>query len=314
MELPRTHSVELRAIRNVPEILNATFDFIRQHFRPLSRLILQRAFPPLALGYILLANVFSTVLMEGLSSSFYNRADPSGIALQVLLLLVLFAVGYTLMITTVHVYVLQVLESESGEVSFDEAWRDTKAEFWRVFWTNVGVGLLYALASIIVTLFSTFFSIFTPLLVSLVQTFGILAIVTTYAVYYPARLIEGTGFGYAFTRSSSLVAGSWWKTMGLILLCGLLIYSMVLVALVPFYIVVWLVKENIATVGWLDENRDLIRIVSTASIALFASLLQLFSIFPLVSLILHYFNLVERLESASLEERLEEIGVADAEG
>ena len=294
--------------------MNATFDFIREHFRPLSRLILQRAFPPLALGYIIYANIFSTVIVGGLDPFSYNRADPSGIALQALLLLVLFAVGYTLMITTLHVYVLQVLESESGEVSFDEAWKDTKAEFWRVFWTNVGVGLLYGVASVIVTFFSTLFSIFTPLLGSLVQLFSILAIVTTYAVYYPARLIEGAGFGYAFTRSSSLVAGSWWKTMGLILLCGLLILCMVLVTLVPFYIVVWLIRENIATVGWMDENRDLVRIISTASIALFASLLQLFSTFPLISLILHYFNLVERRESARLEERLEEIGVVDAEG
>lgn len=317
MEMPRTQSVEFRVIRNVPEILNATFDFIREHYRPLSKLILQRAFPPLMLAYIFYANILSGGLMEIVNLYSYYGENvtliPGSPILQILLMLVLFAVGYTFLFSAVYIYARHVVYAEGKEVLLEDVWEDMKGDFWRMFWTNVGVGVLWGIASFLLTVVTGVFSAVSPLIGSLVQLFGLLAIITTYSLYYPARFIDDEGFGSAFSRSSSLVSGSWWRTMGLVVLCGLLVLCLSIVMMVPLFIVSYLIRENIGDVGWMDNNLLIVRIIMTISIALFAGLVQICTIFPMFSLIFHYFNLIERREATVLREQIEEIGVANAE-
>lgn len=316
MEMPRTQSVEFRVIRNVPEILNGTSDFIREHYRPLSKLVFQRAFPPLILAYIFYANILSMGVMEILHPYSYQDSVsliPGSPILQILLMLVLFAIGYTLLFSAVHVYARHVVYGNGEEIVFEQVWEEVKADFWRMFWTNVGIGVLWGIAGVLLSIVTGAFSAVSPLLGSLVQLLGLLAIITTYCLYYPARFIDDEGFGSAFSRSSSLVSGYWWRTMGLVVLCGLLVLCLSIVMMVPLFLVSYLIGENIGDARWMDDNMFIVRIIITLSITLFAGLVQMCTIFPLISLILYYFSLVERREATRLREQIEEIGVVNAE-
>ena len=325
MELPRTEPVELRKIRTVPEILNATSEFIRQHFRPLSRLILRRAFPPLLFAGMIGAYLFSSGILDSIfmwgraygnpTWQYGGGSSTGSIVLQALLALLLFVIGYTLLIGLVHTYARHARESHDGSVNADEVWKDTKEDFWRVFWTNLGLGVIYNIVSVIVTMFTGLFIFIHPTVGMLFQWFGLLAITTNFSLYYAARFVSNEGFGGSFSRSLSLVSGSWWRTMGLIVLCGLLLVIMVMVTLVPVWIVLQLVQNHLYIYDpvWLQNNGELMKIITTASLTLFFSAVQLYLVFPLFSLILHYFNLIERREATTIMEEIENIGVANVE-
>ena len=316
MEEPRAQHVEFHVIRNVPETLNATFDFLRQHTRPLGKLLMQRAFPPLILGYIIYANLLSMGLINIINPYFYGTEGfviAGSPLLQALLMIVLMAVGYTLLIAGIHSYALRVEEYPGEEVDLQEVWQDMKNDFWMVLGTNIGIGIISLIAAMLIGLVSGVVSVISPLLGSLIQLFLYLVLYTNYSLYYPARLLGRNGFGESLSRSSSLVSNNWWKTMGLLVLLLLLLLSLSLVAMVPVYILLWLIEENSYDMSWMEDMMPVIQIVVALATALFASLLQIFAVIPFFGLIFHYYNQIERSDGWGLEQDIEQIGVVDVE-
>lgn len=295
--------VELRQRRNVSEIINDTFVIVRSHPR-----FFLRTLASLALSPVLVATAVSAVflfrswssIVDPYNSQIYSPADFLETVFSTLLMIPLVILGYAILILVVHELV--VIYSEKShrqieEMRIREVWDRVRG---RIGWM-IGTLLVWALV--------LFFAVFLVSLVPFVGFFAVPVILIYTLLYFPLRIYDGRGLVQSFVVSAKLVAGSWWKTAGL----GLLIYllTIVLTSLFAFPI---LVGSFLGSLGLWDIRGF---VDSPAQIGIIGILYVLFygtgsfiaASLGMIAVILHYFNLTERKEARSLEERIAMIGV-----
>ena len=308
--------LKLREIRNVPEILNATFEMIREDFPKLRRSFLLYVFPILLIGQLLMEFFFiGTVTEFWLKMVGYSGMDIQAIStgnsnLDLLLGLLGAAgsiAGSSLLIAMAFGYLK--LRDRYGPNEFDahDIWYETQSLFGKVLGTNVGLGLVAGgllfgilfITGIIVNIIPD------PLFVGLVF-FGAIVIVipsliTTYALYYPARFLGGERFTDAFTRASRLIQGRWWQTLGLLFSSFLILYALYGIIEVPGLL------QQMGMVPTFEKS-SLVWWFLTLLIVLLTAMLQGLFIIQMVALSLHYYSQAERRHWVSLVEEVEMIG------
>src|SRR3989339_879216 len=114
-----TKFLELRKIRDFGEILNATFIFLKQNYKPLFKALLTFAGP-----FILLSAIATGYYQSNALNATFFTFNPGmnsvlsyfeDIMLSLLLLIVASALSYTMIITTVYSYMkLYALHGKEG--------------------------------------------------------------------------------------------------------------------------------------------------------------------------------------------------------
>lgn len=291
--------IEFRHIRNVPEIINVTFDFIRQNFRPLAKALLLFAFPFLAVAYTLFSYFFWGVI-DSLARNFSNIDTvflPMFLAMMCAGLLG--TVGATTLISVVHDFVRLYREKGgAGTVELSDIRQGLKEKFWMLFWTLLGVGFSVSILSGLLSL--------VPF-----GGLGIYAMAVFGAFYLPLRIYDRRGFLKSFAVSAELVKGSWWRTLGLLVLFGLM--NLVLAGVLILPVIVGAIVGNYMGVDIENlEDTSWLRIVGTILVAVYYTALSLLYTVPLLSLIFHFFSQQERRGSPALIAEVEMIGSGES--
>lgn len=288
--------IEFRQIRNVPEILNVTGDFIRQNFRLFWRALLFLAFPPIVVGVTIFSYFFVSFFATAL-----NDGDVAGMILPMmgayLVGGVLCGGGAAMLIGVVHVFVALYRERGPNNFTIEDVWRGTKEIFWMLFWTlfglQVGVSIIGALAA------------FVPF-----GQIGLYIGITFASLYFPLRIYERRGFIQSITVSSKLIEQRWWATFGMLWLFYLLMFGLSGVLMIPIYAVVWAASTNLIDIEALGNSMPLLRLVGTALISAYMTGLFLLGAIPFLSMIFHYYSQRERKGGVALMEAIEGIGTA----
>ena len=287
--------IEFRHIRNVPEVINVTFDFFRQNFRSLAKALFLFAFPPLAVAYVL----FSYFFWGFIDSLARNVSDIEAVFLPMFLAFMcaglLVAVGATILIIVVHDFVRLYREKDGMEtIGLSEIGQGIKANFWMLFGTLLGLGFAGSIISALMSL--------VPF-----GGLGMYAIVVFGAFYLPLRIYDRRGVLQSFVVSADLVKGSWWRTFGLLILFSLL--NLVLVGVLALPVMVGAVVSSYVGVD-LEMLKDAswLRIAGTILVSAYYTGLSLLYAIPLLSLIFHYFSQKERRGSPALLAEIEMIG------
>lgn len=317
--------VELREIRNVPEVLNATFDFIRLNIKVLRTSALLYVLPWLVVANLLLQFIGSGYLMRGLANlspgmqlyAMYARGLSTGSdAVDLLLTLVAFAsyvAGITFLVAFVHAVVLvyQEKEREGRRLEVGEVWKKMKSLFWSVFGTNIGLGVILFAGFFILMMGVGISGAISPVFLSLgffISMLAIPAVFVTYALYYPVRFIEGRAFSVAFSRAWGLISGNWWRTCGLLAVCICILLGLSVILNLPTVVIQLLVYFDVVNQYELLDPSSTWSLLNSAFSSLFAIAWQLLAVFPLLSLIFHYYSQKERQDFSVLIEKIEEIG------
>lgn len=289
--------IEFHRIRNVPEILNVTFDFIRQNFRLFWRALLFFAFPPIAVGVTL----FSYFLV-GLFQVTFTDLESLGNAMPsfmgaLLVSGILCLGGGAMLIGIVHV--IAELYRERGPEGFtlDDIWQGCKEIFWMLFWTLFGLEAAWIILGVLAA--------FIPF-----GQFGLYVGVAFASLYFPFRIYERRGFIQSVLLSSKLVEGRWWATFGMLWLFYLLMLGLSGVFLIPLYLGIWGAGSGLIDVDQLAAEGSLLRLLGTGVVALYSSALFLLGAVPFLSMIFHYYSQRERKGGVSLREEIERIGAA----
>lgn len=294
--------VELRQIRNVSETINDTFALVRSHPR-----FFLRTLASLALSPVLLATAVSAVflfrswssIVDPYNSQIYSPADFLGTIFSTLLMIPLVILGYAILILVVHELVVIYGEKshrQIEEMRVREVWDRIRG---RIGWM-IGTLLVWAIV--------LFIAIVLVSLIPFVGFFAVPVILVYTLLYFPLRIYDGRGLVQSFVVSANLVSGNWWKTAGL----GSLIYLLttVLTGLVAFPIFFGYILGVLGLwdVRGFADSPLLAGIVGIFYVLFYGTGSFIAASLGMVAIILHYFNLAERKEARSLEERIAMIG------
>ncbi|OUJ75595.1 hypothetical protein [Hymenobacter crusticola] len=303
--------------RDFGQKLEATFDFVRAHFKPLGKCLLYIALP-VALLSGLANGIFqyylsSTLLQrsssaDGASSSWSIVSTMVSSPLYVVLTLTGF-VTVSFMLLTVYGYMVLRLRNE------DPAAEVTVAEVWALVRSRLlgTIGALLGLMVFVGLLASPFF-LFVGLaaqqqfgalaLVGVLMPFlymAILYVVVALSLFFIIWVREELGFLATLRRSFYLVWGKWWSTFGLIIVLGIILGLLTSVVVVPVTL----------TTAWsiFSARESVISPVLTVAANALSTLVMLF-MYPIIfiGLAFQYFNLVERKDGEGLRSLVDRIG------
>ncbi|OFY75835.1 MAG: hypothetical protein A2275_08305 [Bacteroidetes bacterium RIFOXYA12_FULL_35_11] len=181
-----TKFLELRKIRDFGEILNATFIFLKQNYKPLFKALLTFAGP-----FILLSAIATGYYQSNALNATFFTFNPGmnsvlsyfeDIMLSLLLLIVASALSYTMIITTVYSYMkLYALHGKEGIV-FEDIGRLIGKNVLRIFGASIVAFLV-----IMIGMIGLFTEIKTPGW-GLAGTAGVIALALFFGTSYILQL------------------------------------------------------------------------------------------------------------------------------
>lgn len=297
------NKIEFMRYRDFGQILNSTFEFIRQNFLPLLKSLIFIVGPFLLITGILLGFYQKSVL------TIFNITSFSQTGIIALLLIILIFLVTQMMLTTVYSFILIYLsKTEFTPISIDEIWDSVKQNFYKVLGLNTVIFFLFLIYLTVFLLIIVavsggtsgsglgiflFFILFIPLVFIMVKM----------CLAYMIMLYERTGIWASIQRSFYLTKNKWWFSFGLIFVLSLIQSLMGFIFQIPQYIIMVTTMFNSLDGSGVSGVTEIL-IMLTSIIAAFQYLL--FSLI-IIALAFLYFSLVEQKEGKGLIERIESI-------
>lgn len=297
------NKIEFMRYRDFGQILNSTFEFIRQNFLPLLKSLIFIVGPFLLITGILLGFYQKSVL------TIFNITSFSQTGIIALLLIILIFLVTQMMLTTVYSFILIYLsKTEFTPISIDEIWDSVKQNFYKVLGLN----------AVIFFLFLIYLTVFLLIIVAVsggtsgsglgIFLFFILFILLVFIMVkmclaYMIMLYERIGIWASIQRSFYLTKNKWWFSFGLIFVLSLIQSLMGFIFQIPQYIIMVTTMFNSLDGSGVSGVTEIL-IMLTSIIAAFQYLL--FSLI-IIALAFLYFSLVEQKEGKGLIERIESI-------
>jgi hypothetical protein len=326
--LPFTRPTDFLRERDFGRKIEASFDFVRAHFRSLGQCLLYIVLP------LFLVQGIASGLLQARMGGFFSswrtvvaggRHDQgesmrrltelvSGPEYWITILASLFS--FTLLMLTVYGYVVLRLEKAdpTEPVTVQEVWAVVRRRFLGALLSlfGLGFGLLVATFGVgmVVALTSAVLMRSNPALVFLFifLIYVVMAyIMVVLSLFFIVQMRERKGFFATIGRCFTLVWGKWWSTFGLIMIMSVLILMLMLIVLgITSLISNPFMAEPVQSPTVLTR---LLAVVATCLNSV-ASL----ALYPLLFLAVafQYFNLVERREGHGLHALVDSIGAQPA--
>jgi len=277
--------IEFKKRRDFGQIINDTFAFIRQNFKSLITIYL------IFCGLFVLGGMLSMLLQQYKTVNMFNNVDLNSGARNVsftdrfgfeYILAILFSLAsYASTVVAILSYIAIYVQKGNQTPTTDEVWGYFKYYFLKVFGSSlllslmVGVGLLFCLLP------------------------G-LWLIPFVSVVFPIMIMENGSFGYSFNRSFKLVKDNFWLTFGTLIIVYIIVYACMTVVILP--------TTLLSMIGLFSHNKPEMSLVFTMLTTVLQYLCQAFTIIPMVTIALIYFNLLEEKENTGLMERISNFG------
>jgi hypothetical protein len=274
--------IAFRQARDFGEILNATFAFLRQNFKKLSKVILFIGGP-----FILLSSLLSGLYNASILTPSVSMANDFGLqAFGYLgLMLITSWLGPAVLFGVVTEFVLAYMDKEYHQFDVDEIWQATRKD--------LGVILLSAIAFAFLVGVGMIFCFLPGLYVAV--PLSMLMILS---------LRERKSVGEAISRCFKLVSGHWWPMFGLLIVASIISSVLSFVFYIPNYVLTFWTAFHRVEHGAVSDMR--LPFIVTSSLAFVAG--YLFYSVPILAICFQYFSLVEQKEAAGLFEKIGQIG------
>lgn len=279
-------------IRDLSEIINATFVFIKAHFKNLAKVILMTAGPFLLITAILSVWFQANLVMPTMDERIENPlvAFEMFKGIRFYLNLIAAMIGSFVMYAAMYSYVM--LARDGIYPTVDNVWERIREDAGLYITTFLFVMSLY-LASLALFALSCFGV--------LIWFVGGIYLVTILQVYLPTRLHERAGAVEAVGRCYQLNKGQFGNSFLLLIVLIVIVIALAAVFMLPAMVISFTYSLNSLTGSVTQAPIWVLTLTSVFQI--FASLT---SIVPVTATLIHYCNLVERFESPGLASRVED--------
>lgn len=270
--------IEFRQARDFGQIINDTFVFVKQNFKPLLKSVIYIC------GFFFVAyaitSVFNTVRMQEIVKDGDIATSPFKIYYSWEFgLNLLFSVAFSSsLFITVFSYISLYLEKQNQVPEVEEVWAYFKHFFLKILIASFLMGCLTTVG-------------FMFCIVPGVYLWPVTCLILASMVF------ENSTLGYAFSRGFSLIKNKWWSTFGAIGIVMLIVVGLALLITLPATI--------LSAASLLVSKTQLSYSILNAALA---SVSMVFVILPCVAISLAYFSLVEQKEGAGLQGKIDQIG------
>ncbi len=288
-------AIELSKPRDFGEIVNDTFTFIKQNFKPLIKCFFTFC------GFFLLVGAVFSCLQQVQTIDALNSANAYGTetatgfsGLRTLGLDYLLAMAFlflTIATAEITVFCYLSLYKEKGNVppAVAEVWGYMKYYFMRSFTALILIYIMLVIGFVL----------------CLVPGLWLYPI---FALILPVMIFENTTFGYAFSHCFRLIKDFWWVTFGAIVISGIIGILCAGVVAMPAS----LANMIVMLVNIKRGVRFSVGLTIAASVL--QHLAYVFYIIPMIATALCYFNLTEVKEGTSILNRIEGFGKEELPG
>lgn len=272
--------IEFQRYRDFGQIINATFEFLRENIKQLAKAVIYLVGP-----FILLTGIFGGLYQKDLFSFTSTTTSLSEFGISFGLYILFAILSIMILISTVYSYIIIYLKKEDElPIEVDDVWLKVK--------DNIVKTILFSVGYTIITLLATVLLIIPGIYVSVALM-----------IIYIVGLNEEKGFLDSMSRSFYLVKNKWWFTFGLLIVLSLIQGFLGFLFQVPQYIAMFVIAFNSVDGNGTDSITEIILIITT----IISTLNFIFYAISLVGIAFHYFSLVEQKEAKGLLDKIDSI-------
>ncbi|GGE69445.1 hypothetical protein EV200_11054 [Pedobacter psychrotolerans] len=278
-------ALEFKKRRDFGQVINDTFTFMRQNFKPLIKTYFTFC------GLFVLASM-STMLMQqyktvNVINAMGNGGSATGLGLygiEYFLSIIFSLASYASMSVAILSYIAIYVQKGNQTPTMEEVWGFFKYYFWRVF----GSSILLLLMVLVGFMFC------------LAPGFYLFPFVT---MMLPIMVIENASLSYAFSRSFQIIKENFWITFGTLVVVWIIVYACMSMIILP--------TTLFSMIGMFSSKGAHMSLTLTMISTVLQSLCQVFTIVPIITITLMYFSLIEQKENVGLMERISNFGTSE---
>lgn len=296
-----TTPINVRKVRDVGDVLNVTFQFIRQNAMPLGKAILYIGGPAVVISTIIgaiwqiffLQSISGEALTDPLSGAYWTFMGGT-MGYAVLISTPLSLVGMVVVYGYLKIYPTH--GSQPIEVS--DVWAVTRQYFFRILGITYAIFLLMGLGFLINII---------PCAGSIVFLGGMIYMLVVWSIMYPMYFVEDIGFTAAMKRSRTLIKGHFWESFAVLFIAWVVMAILMMLIYIPAIVLGVFQGVFAVDIGALPTYN-----VSTALFGLIGGIgMTMLYAIPIVAATFQYFSLVEQKDRVGLRERVERIDQTD---
>lgn len=268
-------NIEFNKVRDFSGILNITFEYLKNHFKPFTVILITIAGP-----FVFLTGIVQSVYSVNIFSM-GNGLDEYIINMTIYLLFMMLSIIIIMAVSYEYV-LLSKLKNEDEIITVPEVIEKIKDNIFIYLFSIVG----------------SFIFIFGGVLLFVIPGIYLSVVLT---LIYIVRINENKSFIEGFRRCRYLIKNRWWLTFGIILIFSMIQYFFSFILQFPALIIT--VMEIVS--GTDNSNPSSLMEVVTIITSILSSLSLLFYSLSVVGIIFHYFSLVEQKDATGLLEKIE---------
>lgn len=307
--------IEFHHARDFGKKMNATFEFIKQNFKPLAKSILVIAGPAVLIGSIFLGSFFSDFLsmIPKTQSNSREALQYFGSATywsQIGLVCVFIILSYVVTLATINSYTVLYYQKKTNQIEVSEVWEGVRSLIWKYLGSILLVVLCAVLFEImVVALVIVIQKISIALMVFIAAgaVIGFIYLFVGIALVFFIQAHEGKGFFEAANRSLNLVRGKWWSTFGLSIILSMIGGVISYIFIIPYYVFLAVTTMHNVSGGTAVVSESM-KTASYFFFTIYYMSQMLLQTLPQVGLVFQYFNLVELKEAKGLMSDIENFG------
>lgn len=278
-------NIELAKVRDFSAIINDSFMFLRQNFKPLLRIFFTFC------GFFIVVAIITSIFQQFKIRDFYGESGLENMSSNKLFnyyktwgweaaFALLFSIlSYTAIPVTVLCYIAIYKENGNVPPTNEEMWSYIKYYYLKI----LGCMILNGIIVIIGAVFC-----FIP---------GIW-LYPIMALTLPIMTMENATYGYAFNQSFRLIKDNWWTTFGAIFIMWIIVAISAAIVTVPAAL--W--SQFSLLLHWPGGK------IATILTVVLSHLALVLYILPVITIALCYFSLNEQKEGTGLMARINQIG------
>lgn len=277
--------IEFEKERDFSSLLNATFEFLKQEFKPLMKILLVRIAP-----FLVLIGIFSALSLDNLNNNLSsNPFAIFSIYYIAQMILTLFTVIY---IQSLTLHYIKHYNSNSTEPVEEYLKKNAFSKIFNLLGVNIGFYFLVVVGTI----------------------FFVIPGIYLFVIYSLSIIITvlGNGNEGVFNKSSDLIKNHWWETFGGLIVIFIIYYILSLIISLPSSIFYFFnafsgIESGVAFQSSNNLILDIILNIITSFSLISAIIMYIYLSF-------NYYSLKEQKEATGLLEKIDQMGQDLPEG
>ncbi len=302
--------IELKKKRSFSDVINATFNFIKQEYKSFwTMIILYTGIP------VLVYSVFSTVyfrntfnvLIKVISNPQQAQQFSQGFSNEVFLIYILSIIMYLFFYGLTYSYVIQYTNNNNKIDTIHSVWSLFVHKFLALlgysFLTFFIIGFGYGIVFMILA------AIGNPFIIGIGALFTIIAVVYVSIILsfiFIVKINEDEPYLESLRRCFYLVKGHWWQTFWLVIIAIIIGFAISIVLTVP-------ATSYVTAKGLLSDSKS-IDLIPAIIVSVASTITTIIST-PILPLIIsfQYYSLRDHKDNSSLIDRINDINNSNTE-